>query len=163
VGVSTGAELTPAADDTQSSAPALTLHLLSGRASVSTQYACELPSQTTKEAHRRHRRNACHLEAGAAIELRSSAEQLVAALRALRVQPDRSTDRSTGLQRRFYGRFHAVRERRARIAVRLGRLRGAVVVTTRPHHRFVHHGSCGHHPRLFGGGLLVRGAELAEA
>jgi hypothetical protein len=38
---------TPARDDTHSSTPVLTLHLPSGRASVSAQYVCELPSQTT--------------------------------------------------------------------------------------------------------------------
>jgi hypothetical protein len=34
---------TPALDDTQSSAPVLTLHLLRGGASVSAEYVCELP------------------------------------------------------------------------------------------------------------------------
>jgi hypothetical protein len=39
---------TRAPDDTQSPAPALTLHLLSRRASVSAQFACELPSHASQ-------------------------------------------------------------------------------------------------------------------
>jgi hypothetical protein len=79
-----------------------------------------------------------------------------------RATSDGSTDGSTVLQRRFYGRFYRAASSAPRIVVGFGRSGWAGVVTTRPHVGHEPWVRCGHHPRLFGGGLSVRGAELAE-
>jgi hypothetical protein len=74
-----------------------------------------------------------------------------------------STDRSTVLQRPFYGRLYRGATSAPRIAVVVGRLGpGGGGDHTPPPCGSCTVGSCGHHPHLLGAGWSVRGAELAE-